>query len=62
MSDFKSMRGGNMVEDLEFTAKILTSSHWPISDIPKCNIPRSLMKAKDQFTSFYKNKFANREI
>lgn len=51
-----------MVEDLEFTAKILTSSHWPISDIPKCNIPRSLMKAKDQFTSFYKNKFANREI
>ena len=40
MQDFRTMRGGNTVDGMEFNTKILTSSHWPISEIPKCNIPR----------------------
>jgi len=57
MQDFRSIKGGNQVEGIEFSTEILTSSHWPISEFPKCNIPMPLARAKDQFNNFYKNKF-----
>lgn len=62
MQDFRSMRGNSQVEGLEFSSEILTSSHWPISEFPKCNIPMQLTRVRDQFNNFYKNKFQNREI
>jgi DNA-binding transcriptional regulator GbsR (MarR family) len=62
MQDFKKARGGNNVNGVEFNAEILTNSHWPISEVPKCKIPRQMAAVKDQFNMFYKNKFQNREI
>jgi hypothetical protein len=49
-------------QDIDFTAEILTSGHWPYQDVPKCKIPRQLGVMKDGFSQFYKNKFQNREI
>ena len=62
MKDFREMRNSNQVQGLEFSAEILTSSHWPISEFPKCSIPRQLKNASIEFNNFYKNKFQNREI
>lgn len=62
MQDFRTMRGGNTVDGMEFNTEILTSSHWPISEIPKCNIPRQMLRVRDAFNNFYKNRFQNREI
>jgi len=50
------------VSNLEFSVEILTSGHWPYQDVPKCKIPKQMTEVKDNFTSFYKNKFSNREI
>ena len=36
MQDFRTIRGNNQVDGIEFNAEILTSSHWPISEFPKC--------------------------
>lgn len=40
MSDFKSKNKGATLSDVEFSVEILTSSHWPISNFPKCTIPK----------------------
>jgi len=62
MADFKKLRSSNQVEGIEFSSEILTSSHWPISEFPKCTIPMQLSRVKDHFNNFYKTKFQNREI
>lgn len=53
---------GNQVQNIDFNTEILTSGHWPYQDVPKCNIPRQMVKVQEVFTQFYTQKFQNRQI
>ena len=32
--------GSNLIGNCEFYTEILTSGHWPYSDVPVCKIPK----------------------
>lgn len=36
---------GTLVENMEFSAEILTSGHWPFQEIPKCVLPGQMQRA-----------------
>jgi len=63
MKDFRQTSGNsNFVDNIEYSAEILTSGHWPFQEAPVCKIPARLMSLQNKFSSFYVNKFQNRKI
>lgn len=51
-----------MVENIEFSAEILTQGQWPTQESTKCRLPKQLTIISETFGNFYKHKFKNQQL